>query len=272
MTGHSFALKLKEYLSSSHFRKSQLYTSNSIFHPETTSSSSATNLSETSEESKSNSGDRTLVESDGGKKKTQNGGLLSSIGKIEANPEQSKSLETATASLFGLSLDFVNLRKEVYENGSRIPIMVRVCSSMRCSQAQISYSNHSLLFLVCSWKLNSSLTEIFSQCFYSFTTGYFSSLFLSLFTVVWNSRRRRFEERPDDQCFTLQRSYQRSRRLDWKGKLLKYGEMTLLFHSTVLTHFRLFFGLLLPFLLAPALSRRDYPISQIISFELLYLH
>ncbi|KAK0537423.1 CCA tRNA nucleotidyltransferase, mitochondrial [Tilletia horrida] len=47
----------------------------------------------------------------------------SSIAKIAANPEQSKNLETATAKVFGLSLDFVNLRKEVYEGDTRIPIM-----------------------------------------------------------------------------------------------------------------------------------------------------
>ncbi|KAE8200654.1 hypothetical protein CF336_g576 [Tilletia laevis] len=47
----------------------------------------------------------------------------SSIAKIAANPEQSKNLETATANVFGLSLDFVNLRKEVYEGDTRIPIM-----------------------------------------------------------------------------------------------------------------------------------------------------
>ncbi|PWY97214.1 hypothetical protein BCV70DRAFT_203050 [Testicularia cyperi] len=45
------------------------------------------------------------------------------IGKIAANPEQSKNLETATARVLGLSLDFVNLRKESYDPGSRIPTM-----------------------------------------------------------------------------------------------------------------------------------------------------
>lgn len=48
---------------------------------------------------------------------------MSRITKISANPEQSKSLETATANILGLSLDFVNLRKEIYEGNSRIPIM-----------------------------------------------------------------------------------------------------------------------------------------------------
>ncbi|WFD28718.1 CCA tRNA nucleotidyltransferase [Malassezia nana] len=48
---------------------------------------------------------------------------ISHIGKIAANPEQSKNLETATARVLGLDVDFVNLRKEVYEGESRIPLM-----------------------------------------------------------------------------------------------------------------------------------------------------
>ncbi|GBB97890.1 hypothetical protein RclHR1_00310018 [Rhizophagus clarus] len=40
---------------------------------------------------------------------------------IESNPEKSKHLETATTNLCGLDIDFVNLRKEVYED-SRIPV------------------------------------------------------------------------------------------------------------------------------------------------------
>lgn len=48
---------------------------------------------------------------------------MSRIAKISANPEQSKALETATANIFGLSIDFVNLRKEVYAGDSRIPTM-----------------------------------------------------------------------------------------------------------------------------------------------------
>ncbi|RIA96478.1 hypothetical protein C1645_733228 [Glomus cerebriforme] len=40
---------------------------------------------------------------------------------IGSNPEKSKHLETATTNLFGLDIDFVNLRKEIYEADSRIP-------------------------------------------------------------------------------------------------------------------------------------------------------
>lgn len=50
-------------------------------------------------------------------------GTISQIGKIAANPEQSKNLETATARVLGFDLDFVNLRKEVYEGTNRIPLM-----------------------------------------------------------------------------------------------------------------------------------------------------
>ena len=47
--------------------------------------------------------------------------LPHSIHKIEKNPERSKHLETATTKLFGVEVDFVNLRSEVYTESSRIP-------------------------------------------------------------------------------------------------------------------------------------------------------
>lgn len=43
--------------------------------------------------------------------------------KVEANPEKSKHLETATMRVCGIDLDFVNLRKEVYKDDSRTPEM-----------------------------------------------------------------------------------------------------------------------------------------------------
>ncbi|KAJ1675754.1 CCA tRNA nucleotidyltransferase, mitochondrial [Spiromyces aspiralis] len=46
-----------------------------------------------------------------------------SIAKIQLNPERSKHLETATTVIFGLSIDFVNLRSETYNANSRIPIV-----------------------------------------------------------------------------------------------------------------------------------------------------
>ncbi|KAI8991346.1 hypothetical protein BDF20DRAFT_904052 [Mycotypha africana] len=46
------------------------------------------------------------------------------IAKIDSNPEKSKHLETATTKLFDQEIDFCNLRKEVYEEGSRIPTKI----------------------------------------------------------------------------------------------------------------------------------------------------
>ncbi|KAJ1921042.1 CCA tRNA nucleotidyltransferase, mitochondrial [Mycoemilia scoparia] len=43
------------------------------------------------------------------------------IAKIQLNPERSKHLETATTIIFGLSIDFANLRSEKYNTDSRIP-------------------------------------------------------------------------------------------------------------------------------------------------------
>jgi tRNA nucleotidyltransferase (CCA-adding enzyme) len=43
--------------------------------------------------------------------------------KIEANPEKSKNLETATTNIMGIDVDLVNLRKETYNEVSRNPQM-----------------------------------------------------------------------------------------------------------------------------------------------------
>ncbi|CCD23259.1 tRNA adenylyltransferase NDAI_0B02240 [Naumovozyma dairenensis CBS 421] len=48
-----------------------------------------------------------------------------SIHKIDKNPAKSKHLETATTKLFGVEVDFVNLRAEEYTELSRIPIMTK---------------------------------------------------------------------------------------------------------------------------------------------------
>jgi tRNA nucleotidyltransferase (CCA-adding enzyme) len=53
----------------------------------------------------------------------QAGESTSKIGVILANPDQSKHLETATMSLMGCDIDFVNLRTEKYQDDSRIPEM-----------------------------------------------------------------------------------------------------------------------------------------------------
>ncbi|ROW05248.1 hypothetical protein VSDG_00294 [Cytospora chrysosperma] len=46
---------------------------------------------------------------------------IGNLHKIEKNPEKSKNLETATVKLFGLDVDFVNLRTETYTDDSRNP-------------------------------------------------------------------------------------------------------------------------------------------------------
>ncbi|CAK7274083.1 CCA tRNA nucleotidyltransferase, mitochondrial [Sporothrix epigloea] len=48
---------------------------------------------------------------------------LGSLHKVEANPDKSKHLETATVRIFGMDVDFVNLRKETYAADSRNPQM-----------------------------------------------------------------------------------------------------------------------------------------------------
>ena len=49
---------------------------------------------------------------------------LKEVGVIEARPDQSKHLETATISVFGMPLDFVAPRAEIYTADSRIPKIV----------------------------------------------------------------------------------------------------------------------------------------------------
>lgn len=51
------------------------------------------------------------------------GALVSGVHRIQANPEKSKQLETAVVSLFGMSVDFVQLRSETYTD-TRIPVAV----------------------------------------------------------------------------------------------------------------------------------------------------
>jgi tRNA nucleotidyltransferase (CCA-adding enzyme) len=49
---------------------------------------------------------------------------VGSVGVIQANPAQSKHLETACMNIYGQSIDIVNLRAEVYSEDSRIPEML----------------------------------------------------------------------------------------------------------------------------------------------------
>ncbi|KAJ4962221.1 hypothetical protein NE237_022160 [Protea cynaroides] len=54
---------------------------------------------------------------------SQKGEEKQGIGVIQCNPDQSKHLETARMRLFGVWIDFVNLRSEHYSEDSRIPTM-----------------------------------------------------------------------------------------------------------------------------------------------------
>lgn len=45
---------------------------------------------------------------------------------LRANPDKSKHLETATASVLGHEIDFVNLRTEIYNEHSRNPQVVLI--------------------------------------------------------------------------------------------------------------------------------------------------
>ncbi|GFE55904.1 tRNA nucleotidyltransferase [Babesia ovis] len=53
----------------------------------------------------------------------KNFGFHKTVGVVKRRPEQSKHLETATISIMGLNIDFVNLRSEDYASDSRIPVM-----------------------------------------------------------------------------------------------------------------------------------------------------
>lgn len=48
---------------------------------------------------------------------------LKGLHTIKKNPEKSKHLETCTTQLFGLDIDFVNLRSEQYSENSRVPVI-----------------------------------------------------------------------------------------------------------------------------------------------------
>jgi len=49
--------------------------------------------------------------------------IVGNLALIAANPDKSKHLATATVRVFGLDVDFVNLRKETYAANSRTPQM-----------------------------------------------------------------------------------------------------------------------------------------------------
>lgn len=92
MTGEHFGLKLQEYL-------------------EIPGNAEKHGLLEKSEKTDS------LSSKDKAKK------VAPGLHKIEANPEKSKNLETATTNIMGIDVDLVNLRKETYNEVSRNPQM-----------------------------------------------------------------------------------------------------------------------------------------------------
>jgi hypothetical protein len=67
---------------------------------------------------------------------------VTSIAKVERNPDQSKHLETAKITVLGRELDLVNLRSEEYVEHSRIPSdVVRHYAGFGCSHVA---ENHEL--------------------------------------------------------------------------------------------------------------------------------
>lgn len=66
---------------------------------------------------------KSWLEDQSNNKEAEQGAHISKIHKIKMNPSKSKHLETCTINLFGLDIDFVNLRSETYSMESRIPII-----------------------------------------------------------------------------------------------------------------------------------------------------
>lgn len=61
------------------------------------------------------------------------------ISKVERNPDRSKHLETAKATVLDIELDFVNLRSEEYAEDSRIPTQI-VSIPLLCKLCQLTLS------------------------------------------------------------------------------------------------------------------------------------
>ena len=82
----------------------------------------------------------------------------SGVAKIKVNPEKSKHLETATAKIYGLDLDFVNLRHESYQDGSRIPNEMSIGTPLEDAQRR-DLTINSLFY-----NLHSGLVEDYLGC------------------------------------------------------------------------------------------------------------
>ena len=77
--------------------------------------------------------------------------MISHIGKIAMNPDQSKHLETVTGKVCNFDCDFVNLRSESYANHSRIPEMA--LGSAKEDALRRDFTINSLFYNVNSQKL-----------------------------------------------------------------------------------------------------------------------
>ncbi|KAF2273023.1 poly A polymerase C-terminal region-like protein [Westerdykella ornata] len=110
MTGEHFGLKMLEYL-------------------DIPGNAAKYGLEERAESPKPNESD-SKPKAENGKPKKENGKSEArqksrkvgiGLTKIQANPDKSKNLETATTKIMGIDLDLVNLRKETYNEVSRNP-------------------------------------------------------------------------------------------------------------------------------------------------------
>ncbi|KAF2019908.1 poly A polymerase C-terminal region-like protein [Aaosphaeria arxii CBS 175.79] len=104
MTGEHFGLKILEYLEI----------------PGNAEKYGLEPKEETKEKAKGSPKEQTNAKG-GGEKKSRK--IAPGLHKIEANPEKSKNLETATTNIMGLDIDLVNLRKETYNEVSRNPVV-----------------------------------------------------------------------------------------------------------------------------------------------------
>ncbi|ODV67085.1 hypothetical protein HYPBUDRAFT_153014 [Hyphopichia burtonii NRRL Y-1933] len=80
---------------------------------------------------------------------------LKGLHKIKKNPEKSKHLETCTTKLYGLDIDFVNLRNEQYTSESRVPII-------ECGTAEEDALRRDATLNALFYNLNKNIIEDFT--------------------------------------------------------------------------------------------------------------
>ncbi|CAH2354120.1 CCA tRNA nucleotidyltransferase, mitochondrial [[Candida] railenensis] len=80
---------------------------------------------------------------------------LKAVHTIKKNPEKSKHLETCTTKLFGLDIDFVNLRSEAYTEDSRVPII-------ECGTAEEDALRRDATLNALFYNLNNNVIEDFT--------------------------------------------------------------------------------------------------------------